>query len=106
MRVRLPRRRSDRPVVVCGSDSLALRLVEELSRMEELVTVVVDDPEAPLPRRMARLGARVIGGSPRETRTLRAAGVANARALALVDDDDVGNIHAALAAQDLNPRLR
>jgi Trk K+ transport system NAD-binding subunit len=92
--------------VVCGSDSLALRLVEELVRMEEQVTAVVEDVESALARRMARLGARVIDGHARETRTLRAAGITEARALALVDDDDVGNIHAALAAQDLNPGLR
>jgi Trk K+ transport system NAD-binding subunit len=106
MRVRLPRPRSDRPVVVCGSDSLALRLVEELTRTDEPVTVVVDDAGGALPRRMVKLGARVVEGPASEVRTLRAAGVATARALALVSDDDVGNIHAALAAQDLNPRLR
>jgi Trk K+ transport system NAD-binding subunit len=74
--------------------------------MEEQVTAVVEDAESALARRMARLGARVISGRAREVRTLRAAGIAEARALALVDDDDVGNIHAALAAQDLNPKLR
>ena len=106
MRLRLPRPRADRPVVVCGADSLAVRLVEELVGMEEPVTAVVDDPEAPGARRMARLGARVVQGSASEVRTLRNAGVASARALALVDEDDVGNIQAALAAQELNPRLR
>ena len=37
---------------------------------------------------------------------LRAAGVATAGALVVTEDDDVGNLHAALAAQELNPALR
>src|SRR5215204_2275362 len=106
MRLRLPTPRAGRPVVVRGGDSLALRLVEELVGMEEPVTVVVDDPDTSHARRMAKLGARVVTGPSGEVRTLRAAGVASARALALVADDDVGNIQAALAAQELNPRLR
>ncbi len=106
MRLRLPRPPGDRPIIVCGGDSLALRLVEELVRMEEPVTVVVDDPDTPHARRMEKLGARLVTGPAGEVRTLRSAGVASARALALVDDDDVGNIQVALAAQELNPRLR
>jgi Trk K+ transport system NAD-binding subunit len=74
--------------------------------MEEPVTAVVDDADTPHARRMAKLGARVVTGPCGEVRTLQAAGVASARALALVADDDVGNIQAALAAQELNPRLR
>ncbi|MCW2502228.1 MAG: Trk transport system, NAD-binding component [Actinomycetia bacterium] len=74
--------------------------------MEELVTAVVPKAESPLARRMARLGARIVEGPAREMRTLRAAGVHEARALALVEDDDVGNVHASLAAQDLNPGVR
>jgi len=91
---------------VCGADSLALRLVEELVPMQERVTVVVADAHTPLARRMTKLGARVVEGPAADVRTLRAAGVATARALALVDDDDVGNIQVALAAQELNPGLR
>ncbi len=74
--------------------------------MEEPVTVVVDDADDPMPRRMAKLGARVVQGPASEVGTLRAAGVQSARALALAADDDVGNIHVALAAQELNPRIR
>ena len=74
--------------------------------MEEPVTVVVDDASEPLVRRMAKQGARIVEGPAAEVRTLRSAGVGSARALALVADDDVGNIHAALAAQELSPRIR
>jgi Trk K+ transport system NAD-binding subunit len=81
-------------------------LVEELVPMQEPVTVVVADQDAPAARRMAKLGARIVQGSATQVHTLRAAGVTAARALALVEDDDVGNIQAALAAQELNPTLR
>ena len=48
----------------------------------------------------------LIRGSYRDQAVLRAAGVPAASALVVTEDDDVGNLHAALAAQELNPALR
>ena len=99
-------------LVVAGSDALAARLVEELVKLEEmanldnLVTAVVRDEHGPFARRMRDLHAALVEGDPRDPATLRTAGVGHARALALLADDDVGNMHAALAAQELNPGLR
>jgi hypothetical protein len=47
-----------------------------------------------------------VPGNYRDQAVLRAAGVAVASALVVTEDDDVGNLHAALAAQELNPALR
>ncbi|MGI8647133.1 MAG: hypothetical protein DLM55_12510 [Acidimicrobiales bacterium] len=92
--------------VVCGSGSLALRLVRELQRLDDAVTVIVGNPENPFARRIARTGVRIVYGSKRDIETLQEAGVQHAQSLALADSDDVGNVHTALTAQELNPQLR
>jgi Trk K+ transport system NAD-binding subunit len=48
----------------------------------------------------------VIVGDDRDEAVLRSAGIESAAAYVLSRDDDVGNLHSALAAQDINPRLR
>ncbi len=80
--------------------------MEELIRLEEQVVVIVDDVMDPFATGMAQLGGRIIEGPKRDVETLRAAGVEHAEALALTDSDDVGNVHAALAAQEIHPQLR
>jgi Trk K+ transport system NAD-binding subunit len=103
-------RRSPRPrrFVVCGDNPLAYRLVNELvTRFGAEVTVVLprrDRNQGPLLGQLP--GVRLVEAAQPDDAALRAAGVADARALALVNQDDVGNIHAALRAHDLNPELR
>ena len=70
------------------------------------VTVLVSDEDAPFVPLLRRSGARVRAGSARDKAVLEAAGVGTAAALVLLDDDDVSNLHAALAARELNPNLR
>ncbi|SHM32024.1 NAD-binding protein [Cryptosporangium aurantiacum] len=130
------------PVVLVGSDALAVRLVEELGKLEDVatgrkpttmpangsrlrrlpsarpaarpasssetgwVTVVVPDLEGPFVPHLRRSGATVRTGSGRDKAVLEAAGVPSASALVLLADDDVGNLHAALAARELNPEIR
>ncbi|WP_223777758.1 potassium channel protein [Streptomyces sp. 135] len=122
-------------MIVCGDDALAERLAAELHAVyRENVTVVV--PSAPAgggaqttsvsrpatallgrvqavmnrsPRVPGHEGAReprVFEAAEPDEATLTEAGVGGAAALALVYDDDERNIHAALAARRLNPRLR
>jgi Trk K+ transport system NAD-binding subunit len=100
-------RRGDH-LIVCGDGPLAFRITEELtSRYGERVTVV-------LPSRQRNQGPQ-ISGLPQVTirehpeLTIQAftdARVQSARALAIVWQDDVGNFHAGLRAQELNPSLR
>ncbi|MFD9865111.1 NAD-binding protein [Streptomyces alboflavus] len=122
-------------MIVCGDDALAERLAAELHGVyREAVTVVVPSARvgegaragsagraaAALLGRMQAVVSRSArapgGGSAQEPQILEAsgpdeatlvhAGVREAAALALVYDDDETNIHAALAARRLNPRLR
>ena len=94
--------------MVCGDNPLAFRLVNELvSRFGVDVTVVVRSRQSQQGQQFAQLsGVTVEQATQLDDTTLRAVGVAEATALALVDQDDVGNIHAALRAHELNPDLR
>lgn len=95
--------------VVCGADPLAYRLVNELllAAPDARVTVLV-----PPGRRTAAADIRAIRGirvlrvERLDAGAFRAAGLESAEALALTNQDDVGNLHAALCAQEVNPRVR
>jgi Trk K+ transport system NAD-binding subunit len=95
-------------LVVCGSDSLALRMVEELAvRYSEQVTVILRSAERGHGPQIARLpGVRVVERPETDRRAFLEADLAGARGLALLDQDDLGNFHAALRAQEINPGLR
>ncbi|HEX3493395.1 MAG TPA: NAD-binding protein [Streptosporangiaceae bacterium] len=95
-------------LVVCGSDSLALRMVEELAvRYGEQVTVILRSAERGHGPRIARLpGVRVVERAETDRQAFLEADLPSARSLALLDQDDLGNFHAALRAQELNPDLR
>ncbi len=106
----VPRRRNVRPghLVVCGDQSLAFLLTEELTtRYGEDVTVVLPSREGNHGPKIARLpNVRLIERPALSAETFREARVGSARAIALLQQDDVGNFHAALRAQELNPDLR
>lgn len=70
------------------------------------VTVVVPDVDGPFVGHLRRTGATIRTGSGRDKAVLEAAGVGAASALVLLTDDDVANLHAALAARELNSGIR
>jgi len=106
----LPRRADRRGdhLIVCGDGPLSYRITEELtSRYGEHVTVILPDrrhnhgPQiSALPR------VRVLEYPELSSQAFTDADVQSARALAVVWQDDVGNLHAGLRAQELNPGLR
>ncbi|WP_432984512.1 potassium channel family protein [Dactylosporangium sp. CA-233914] len=98
-------------VVVCGDDPLALRLVGELITQYGVhVTAVLPSakrrhgPE--IARLLAEHGGRVVEAERPDTEAFTRADLAGADALALVKQDDIGNLDAALQAQELNPKVR
>jgi Trk K+ transport system NAD-binding subunit len=95
-------------LVVCGDDALAARVIEELTTTYgEEVTVLLRSREQNQGPRIARLPkVRVIERADLDADAFTAAGVQSARSLALLRQDDLGNFHAALRAQELNPDLR
>jgi len=106
----LPRRADRRGdhLIVCGDGPLAYRITEELtSRYGERVTVILPSRQRNHGPRLAALpGVRVLEHPELSTEAFADAGVSSARALAVVWQDDVGNLHAGLRAQELNPALR
>jgi Trk K+ transport system NAD-binding subunit len=92
--------------IVAGSDSLAVRLASELIALGEDVVVIARDMEPRFRVLLERDGVRVLEGDARDVADLHDAGLDDARALAIVDEDDVGNLHAALAASSLREDLR
>lgn len=94
--------------MVCGDSPLAHRLIDELSsKYGEHVTAIVSSKRRHHGPQIGNLpGVRVIESAELTDEAFKDAGVAEARALALVDEGDVANIHAALRAQEINPDLR
>jgi Trk K+ transport system NAD-binding subunit len=94
--------------IVCGDSQLAYRITLELtSRYGEQVTVILPSlRENYGPEIGALAGVTVLERPVASSEAFTEAGVASARALALVWQNDIGNFHAALRAQELNPGLR
>jgi Trk K+ transport system NAD-binding subunit len=95
-------------LVVCGGDALAFRMVEELTvRYGELVTVILPSAERSHGPQIAALpGARIVERPEADRQAFLEADLGSARGLALLDQDDLGNFHAALRGQEINPDLR
>jgi Trk K+ transport system NAD-binding subunit len=94
-------------LIVCGDDPLAHRIVDELvTRHRRQVTVILPSRRRNHGPRIARLpGVRIVESEHLDGDAFRAARIASAEAVGLIRQDDVGNIHAALQAQELNPRV-
>jgi Trk K+ transport system NAD-binding subunit len=94
--------------IVCGGGSLAYRLVDELVRRHGLDVTVIQRrrPREDEPDLSTIPGVRPIVANRVDEDVLRASRVATAVAFALVDQDDVGNLHTALRVHDLNPEVR
>lgn len=98
--------------VVCGSDPLAYWVARSLlatgsSTGRIRITLVVPErrrSEGPDGRDLE--GIQVVRADRLDEATFRRAGLAGADGLALLHQDDVGNMHAALCAQEVEPRLR
>jgi Trk K+ transport system NAD-binding subunit len=97
-----------RHCVVCGDNPLAFRLVDELvNRYGMAVTVIRPPVEGRQGPNLAGLPGVTIVESVRPTaEAFEEAELSGAAALALLAQDDAGNIDAALLAEEINPALR
>lgn len=93
-------------IILCGLDGLGLRTLDELRKLDEEVTVVAQETTDFFVERALTLGAVFLRGNYREESVLREACIGDAHALVITAADDIGNIHTALAAQELNPNIR
>ena len=91
-------------VVVCGLDHLGLRTIAELRQRDEAVVAI--GASADTIEHLLELDVRLVVGDPRVARTLREAAIGQADVIVLTGDDDLANLNSALAATELNPRIR
>jgi Trk K+ transport system NAD-binding subunit len=95
-------------VILCGANTLASRMAEELTARYGLAVVaIVPSAAEDLATRMAAMpGVRVLERTELTADAFLAASLPAARGLAILHQDDLGNLHAALRAQELHPRVR
>jgi Trk K+ transport system NAD-binding subunit len=106
-----PPQRADSPgdhLIVCGDGPLAYRITEELtSRYGERVTVILPSRQRNHGPQISGLpGVQILEHPELSSHAFTDADIGSARALAVLWQDDVGNLHAGLRAQELNPGLR
>jgi len=92
-------------VIVCGLHGVGLRTVEQFVVAEIPVVVVDDEPDRGLVRQLDGWGVPLLEASARQPETLHAAGLAGARALVCVEEDDVHTLETTLLARRLRTDL-
>ncbi|WBB78929.1 NAD-binding protein [Micromonospora sp. WMMD882] len=103
---------SRRHYVVCGHDPLAYWVVRALLTSEvasgriRVTLIVPERPRSDGPDGRHIHGVDVVRADRLDTATFRRVGLADAAGLALLHQDDVGNLSAALCAQEVEPKLR
>jgi Trk K+ transport system NAD-binding subunit len=97
-----------RRFVICGDNPLAYRLADVLiTQYEAHVTAIVRSAKSEWAPKIYEVpGIEVIQSDRLDAATFARARLSEADGLALVDQDDAGNIDAALIAQEINPNIR
>lgn len=93
-------------VILCGLGEQGFRTLERLRAFGETVVVLDPQPAPAFQREVLDWGVPLILEPGNSLRALREADVAHARALIAVSGDDMTNLAIALAARELNPRIR
>jgi Trk K+ transport system NAD-binding subunit len=91
--------------IVCGLEGLGLRVAESLLRLDERVVIVAERPDPRRLRRARNAGARFVSGETSDLLELQGVDLHKARCLVLTDNADLANLHAAMAARDVNPDI-
>lgn len=84
--------------IVCGLNALGLRLAEHLHALGEQVVVMRSETNPAYESAVSALGVPILAGGPDDELGLTGAGIDRAQAMALVADDDLGNLRGALLA--------
>jgi Trk K+ transport system NAD-binding subunit len=93
----------EQPFILCGLGRIGWRILEYLLATGQPV-VVVDTRCSPTDPRLG--SARLVAGDCRQQDVLEKAGVAHARGVLIVINDDLLNINTALMVRRLNPEVR
>jgi len=90
-------------VIVCGYGIVGERVVEVLLQHKIDVVVIEIDPKKI--ELLKERGIEVIEGDAISSKTLKEAGIADARAIAVVMDDDAKNLFTVITARSLNENI-
>ena len=95
-------------VIICGANALASRISEELTARYGLaVTAIVSSADSEVAARMRSMArVRLLERARLDRDAFLAAGLPDAGGLAILDEDDLGNVQAAMRAQELRPGIR
>ncbi|MFO0844188.1 MAG: NAD-binding protein [Gemmataceae bacterium] len=93
----------DRPIVMCGLGRMGSRVLDYLLAAN-LPVVIIDTVCKPDDPRLR--GARLVCGDCRRREVLESAGVANARGVLILTNDDLLNVTTALTVRGLNRDVR
>ncbi len=93
----------ERPIVLCGLGRMGARVLEYL-RAGGLPVVVIDTLARPDDPRLG--GTKLVVGDCRRREVLEAAGVAEARGVLILTNDDFLNVSTALMVRALCPEVR
>ncbi|HUL33824.1 MAG TPA: NAD(P)-binding protein [Candidatus Eisenbacteria bacterium] len=90
--------------IICGYGQVGRTVIEQLTR-SHIPFVLIETNEG-LYRQLLHEGALVIQGDAKRHSVLQEAGIARARGLCVVIDNDADNLYITITAKALNPKLK
>lgn len=93
-------------VIVCGLRGIGLRIVEQLYRSGEAVTVLEEYADPMSLAVVTAWGVTTVAPFGSSGQTLTVAGIFEARAVVCVVDDELTNLEISLVARELRPDVR
>ena len=90
-------------VIVCGFGIVGRKVVDTL--VEHNIGFVIVEIDAQVAEKAEELGYKVVVGDATSSKTLRNAGIATAKAIAIVMDNDAKNLFTVLTARDMNKKI-
>jgi voltage-gated potassium channel len=90
--------------IICGFGQVGRTVVDQLNRMK-LPFVLIETNEG-LYHQLLKEGVPVVQGDAKRHDTLQAAGIARARGICAVIDNDADNLYITVTSKAMNPKLR
>jgi voltage-gated potassium channel len=90
--------------IICGYGQVGRTVIEQLNRAQ--IPYVMIETNEGLYRQLLQEGVLVLHGDAKRHTVLEEAGVARARGLCVVIDNDADNLYITITAKALNPKLK
>ncbi len=90
-------------VIVCGFGVVGQKVIDVL--VEKNIPFVIVDIDPATAEKVREVGHKIVIGDATLSKTLRDAGIENAKAIAIAMDNDAKDLFCVLTARDLNKEL-